>query len=82
MNRIMKTSEGLRVPDGVTIPYIVGDGIGKEITPVSRAVVDAAVKRAYNGNRTIDWLEVEGGQEAFKKYGAYLPDSTVEAFRK
>ena len=82
MNRIMKTSEGLRVPDGVTIPYIVGDGIGKEITPVSRAVVDAAVKRAYNGNRTIDWLEVEAGQEAFKKYGAYLPDSTVEAFRK
>lgn len=82
MSKIVKTSMGLKVPDAVTIPYIKGDGIGKEIMPVCRAVVDAAVKQAFNGNRQIEWLEVEAGQEAFKKRGAYLPDETVEAFRE
>jgi len=82
MSKITKTASGLNVPGDLTIPYIVGDGIGKEIMPVCKQVVDVAVKEAYNGNRGIDWLEVEAGQEAFKKNGSYLPDGTIEAFRK
>ena len=45
-------------------------------------VVDAAVKQAFNGNRSIKWLEVEAGQEAFKKHGAYLPEETIDAFKE
>ena len=82
MSKITKTPAGLRVPDAVTIPFITGDGIGKEISPVCRAVVDAAVKQAFKGNRSIEWLEVEAGQEAFKKRGSYLPDETVAAFKE
>ncbi|MBR5255220.1 MAG: NADP-dependent isocitrate dehydrogenase [Bacteroidales bacterium] len=82
MASIKMTPAGLKVPNDITIPFITGDGIGKEIMPVCRAVVDAAVKQAYNGNRSIDWLEVMAGQEAFKQYGSYLPDETVAAFQK
>ena len=82
MANIQMTPAGLKVPNDITIPFITGDGIGKEIMPVARAVVDAAVKQAYNGNRSIDWLEVMAGQDAFKQYGSYLPDETVAAFKK
>jgi len=74
MSKIVKTPSGLKVPTSVTIPFIEGDGIGKEISPVCRKVVDAAVKQAFNGNRSIDWLKVEAGQEAFK--------NKVHIFRK
>lgn len=73
---------GLKVPESVTIPFISGDGIGKEITPVCRSVVDAAVRQAYNGNRSIEWLELEAGEQAFRKTGAYLPDETLRTFRE
>ena len=76
------TLAGLKVPNDITVPFITGDGIGKEIMPVAQAVVDAAVKQAYNGNRSIEWLEMPAGQEAFKQCGAYLPDETVAAFKK
>ena len=82
MAKISMTQAGLKVPNDITIPFIKGDGIGKEIMPVAQAVVDAAVKQAYNGNRSIEWLEVPAGQEAFKQCGAYLPDETVAAFKK
>lgn len=82
MAKIQMTSKGLKVPDDITVPFITGDGIGKEIMPVCKAVVDAAVKQAYNGNRSIEWLEVMAGQEAFKQNGAYLPDETIAAFRE
>ena len=82
MAKIKMTSAGLRVPNDITVPFIKGDGIGKEIMPVCQKVVDAAVKQAYNGNRSIDWLEVMAGEEAFKQTGAYLPDETVAAFRE
>lgn len=75
------TPSGLRVPEAVTIPFITGDGIGKEIMPVSLAVVDAAVAKAYKGNRSIEWLELHAGQEAFRKEGAYLPEETLAALR-
>ena len=82
MAKITMTPAGLKVPNDITVPFITGDGIGKEIMPVCQSVVDAAVRQAYNGNRSIEWLEVMAGQEAFKQYGAYLPDETVEAFKK
>ena len=82
MAKISMTQAGLRVPDDITVPFITGDGIGKEIMPVCQAVVDAAVKKAYKGNRSIEWLEVPAGQEAFRQSGAYLPDETVKAFRE
>ena len=82
MAKITMTPAGLKVPNDITVPFITGDGIGKEIMPVCQSVVDAAVRQAYNGNRSIEWLEVMAGQEAFKQHGAYLPDETVEAFKK
>ena len=82
MSKIVKTPSGLKVPTSVTIPFIEGDGIGKEISPVCRKVVDAAVKQAFNGNRSIDWLKLEAGQEAFKKQGSYLPEETINAFKE
>ena len=82
MSKITMTPAGLRVPEAVTIPFISGDGIGKEILPVSLAVVDAAVAKAYKGNRAIEWLELHAGQETFKKEGSYLPQSTIDALRE
>ena len=82
MAKISMTQGGLKVPNDITVPFIKGDGIGKEIMPVAQAVVDAAVKQAYNGNRSIEWLEVPAGEQAFKQCGAYLPDETVAAFKK
>ena len=82
MSKITMTQGGLKVPNDITVPFIKGDGIGKEIMPVAQAVVDAAVKQAYNGNRSIEWLEVPAGEQAFKQCGAYLPDETVAAFKK
>lgn len=71
----------MRVPTTVTVPYIEGDGVGKEITPVMKQVVDAAVRKAYNGQRQIEWLEVLAGGKAHELTGQWLPEATVEAFR-
>ena len=64
-----------------TIPFVCGDGVGPEITSVMRAVLDAAVVKAYGGARRIEWMEVLAGGKAFEQCGTYLPDSTVEAFK-
>lgn len=66
----------------VTIPFIKGDGVGPEITQSMRSILDAAVKKAYASERQLEWLEVPAGGEAFAKYGTYMPDETVEAFKK
>ncbi|MDR2449634.1 MAG: NADP-dependent isocitrate dehydrogenase [Prevotellaceae bacterium] len=79
--KIVKQNNKLAVPNKVTIPFIEGDGIGKEITPVCRAVVDSAVAKAYGGSRSIDWKEVLAGEKAFNETGNWLPDETPEAFR-
>ncbi|HEY0293880.1 MAG TPA: NADP-dependent isocitrate dehydrogenase [Bordetella sp.] len=74
----------LNVPDQVVIPYIQGDGVGEDISPVMRAVVDAAVEKAYGGQRRIHWMEVYAGQKATQVYGAeaWLPEETVDAIRE
>ncbi|MDR9433324.1 MAG: NADP-dependent isocitrate dehydrogenase [Spiribacter sp.] len=72
----------INVPDNPIITYIEGDGIGIDITPVMQRVVDAAVDKAYNGQRKIHWMEVLAGEKANNEVGAWLPDETVEAIRK
>jgi isocitrate dehydrogenase len=73
--------EGLRVPDEPIIPFIEGDGIGPDIWAAAQAVFDAAVNKAYGGDRKIAWTEVLAGQKAFDQTGEWLPDETVEMFR-
>lgn len=72
----------LQVPDQPVIPFIEGDGIGKDITGPSQRVIDAAVKAAYGNSRKLQWLEVLAGKKAFEKTGSHLPDETLEAFQK
>lgn len=72
----------LQVPFHPVIPYIEGDGVGPEITAVMKGVVDAAVEKAYKGERSIVWKEVLAGQKAKDKTGAFLPEETVDAIRK
>lgn len=69
------------VPDTPTIPFVEGDGVGAEITPVMRDVVDAAVGKAYGGKRKIEWKEVLAGGKAHELTGQWLPQATMEAFR-
>lgn len=64
-----------------TIPIIRGDGVGPEVTASMQRIVDAAVLKAYSGDRKISWMEVPAGQKAFDKLGTYLPDETMQAFR-
>ena len=73
----------LKVPDRPIIPFIEGDGIGVDITPVMKAVVDAAVAKAYDGAREIHWMEVYAGEKSTRLYGAdvWLPGETLEALR-
>lgn len=73
----------LSVPDRPIIPFIEGDGIGVDITPVMRRVVDAAVAKAYGGQRQIAWMEVYAGEKANTVYGAntWLPDETLDAVK-
>jgi len=71
----------LVVPDHPTLPFIEGDGTGADIWRASRPVFDAAVAKAYNNKRKINWLEVYAGEKAFRKFGNWLPDETMAAFR-
>ncbi|SEF51321.1 NADP-dependent isocitrate dehydrogenase [Parabacteroides chinchillae] len=80
MDKITKQKDRLIVPDQVVIPYIEGDGVGSEITPVSQKIVNAAIAKAYNGKRAIHWKEVLAGGKAFAKTGNWLPDETMNAF--
>ena len=66
----------------ITVPFITGDGVGAEVTPSMRTVVDAALKKAYGGSRSIEWKEVLAGERAFHETGSWLPEGTMEAFRK
>jgi isocitrate dehydrogenase len=72
----------LHVPNRPIIPFIEGDGTGPDIWRASVAVVDAAVEKAYKGEKKIEWLEVLAGEKAFKLKNNWLPDETVTAFRE
>jgi len=72
----------LIVPNKPIVTYIEGDGIGVDITPVMLDVVDAVVKKAYNGEREIQWMEIYAGEKADSIYGEYLPEETVDAIKE
>jgi isocitrate dehydrogenase len=69
----------LNVPDNPVIPFIEGDGIGPDIWAASQRVFDAAVEKAYGGERKVEWLEVYAGEKAHTKFGEWLPDDTLKA---
>jgi isocitrate dehydrogenase len=71
----------LQVPENPIIPYIEGDGTGRDIWQASRRVFDAAVEKAYGGKRKVAWFEVFAGEKAFNTFKQWLPDDTVEAAR-
>ena len=72
----------LSVPDHPVIPFIEGDGTGRDIWRASQAVFDAAVEKAYAGERKIHWMEVLAGEKSFRQTGSWLPDATLDAFRE
>jgi isocitrate dehydrogenase len=80
--KITITDNTLNVPDKPIIGYIVGDGIGVDITPVMLTVVDSVVEKAYNGKRQIQWMEIYAGEKADEIYGEYLPDETLSAIKE
>jgi len=69
------------IPDDPIIPFIEGDGIGKDITTAMRRIVDAAVEKVSKGTRQISWMEIYAGEKANSIYGNYLPDETLEAIK-
>lgn len=71
----------LDVPSNPTVPFIKGDGVGPEVTSAMQAILDAAIQKAYSGERKIEWMEVLAGGKAFEKEGTYLPDATMQAFK-
>ncbi len=71
----------LVVPDNPYICFIEGDGIGVDITPAMKRVLDAAVEKAYGGKRRIVWVEIYAGEKAYDLYGEYMPEETFEALR-
>ena len=72
----------LNVPNNPTIPFIQGDGTGPDIWQSSVRVFDAAVEKAYRGDRKIDWLEVYAGEKAFDKFNNWLPDETIQSCKE
>jgi isocitrate dehydrogenase len=74
----------INVPDQPIIPFIEGDGIGVDVTPVMQKVVDAAVQKSYGGKRRIVWMEAFAGEKAVQRYGkdTFLPDETLQAMRE
>ena len=74
----------LIVPNFPIIPFIEGDGIGVDVTPVMKKVVDAAIEKAYQGKRAIQWMEIYAGEKAVKVYGGdeWLPEETLAAIKK
>ena len=79
----VNASNVVQVPDQPIIPFIEGDGTGIDITPVMQKVVDAAVKKAYQGKRQIHWMEIYAGEKATKVYGSdvWLPPETLDAVK-
>ncbi|MCB9933735.1 MAG: isocitrate dehydrogenase (NADP(+)) [Planctomycetes bacterium] len=69
------------VPDNPVIPYIEGDGTGRDIWKASVRVFDAAIQKAYGGKRKVHWFEVYAGEKANEKYSTWLPDDTLEAIK-
>jgi len=84
-NTIEKKSDGtLNVGDNPIIPFIEGDGIGVDITPAMKHVLDSAIEKAYSGKKKINWFEIYAGEKALEVYGddEWLPEDTLEAIKE
>jgi isocitrate dehydrogenase len=81
-SKITLVNGTLTVPDRPIIPFIEGDGTGRDIWRASVRVLDAAVEKAYGGRRKVAWTEVYAGEKAFTRFNNWLPDETIEAFRE
>ena len=79
---VFRENGRLQVPDTPIIPFIEGDGIGPDIWGASRRVLDAAVAKAYGGQRRIEWLEIYAGEKAHARTGEWLPQETLDALQK
>ncbi|QDW98593.1 NADP-dependent isocitrate dehydrogenase [Staphylococcus agnetis] len=80
--KIVKTAEGLNVPNQPIVPFIIGDGIGPDIWKAASRVIDEAVKKAYKGEKEISWKEVLAGQKAFDQTGEWLPQETLDTIKE
>ncbi|MBU5020126.1 NADP-dependent isocitrate dehydrogenase [Staphylococcus aureus] len=80
--KITQGTEGLNVPNEPIIPFIIGDGIGLDIWKAASRVIDAAVEKAYNGEKRIEWKEVLAGQKAFDTTGEWLPQETLDTIKE
>lgn len=81
-NKITIHNNKLNIPNDPIIPIIEGDGIGPDVMKAMRKVVDAAVAKAYNGQKQIEWLDIYAGEAAFNKYGEWLPKETLEKIKE
>jgi len=81
VNKITLKGGTLVIPDHTIVPFIEGDGIGRDITPAAQAVINAAVEKSYGKKRSLIWKEVYAGEKALKVAGSWLPVETVSAFR-
>src|ERR1700745_230913 len=70
-----------QIPDNPIIPFIEGDGTGRDIWEAAQRVFDAAVEKAYDGRRNIKWFEIFAGEKAFRQFNTWLPDDSVSAAR-
>lgn len=80
--KITQSGGKLHVPDQPVIPFIKGDGTGPDIWAASQRVFDAAVEKAYHGQRRVEWLEVFAGEESFNRFGDWLPQATIDRFQE
>ncbi|MFH0715308.1 NADP-dependent isocitrate dehydrogenase [Staphylococcus delphini] len=80
--KIVKTDSGLQVPNQPIVPFIIGDGIGPDIWKAASRVIDAAVEKAYDGEKKIDWKEVLAGQKAYDQTGEWLPTETLDTIKE
>lgn len=82
MSKIEMKNGKLIIPDKISIPFIEGDGVGAEITPVSQQIVNEAIKKAYGDKKSIEWIEIFAGDKAIKEFGTPLPDKTIKIFEE
>ena len=82
MKKLLLQNGVLNVPNNPIIPFIEGDGTGPDIWAAASRVLDAAVEKAYNGEKKIVWKEVYAGEKAFNKTGEWLPQETLDTIRE
>ncbi|MGM0463004.1 MAG: NADP-dependent isocitrate dehydrogenase [Fibrobacterota bacterium] len=81
-DKIVVRNGSMEVPNTPTIPFIIGDGVGPDIWKAAKKVIDAAVSKAYNNEKSIVWKEILAGQKAYDSTGEWLPEETVDAIKE